>query len=153
MRRGRRTACESFGVFVNCIWKSFAGTNISSLLTTVCLRNARGRLLQLSAFWMLIYLHPVGVIYLFSACSQSPFTQFPTYGGTLPKNGLSGASLRMLLLFQKDLCPNCPVPGHLAEVTVSQAGETMQREREGAPDGKNGRNYKKAMNKWRQKKE
>lgn len=29
----------------------------------------------------------------------------------------------MLLLFQKDLCRNSPVPGHLAEVTVSQAGE------------------------------
>lgn len=36
----------------------------------------------------------------------------------------------MLLLFQKDLCRNCPVSGHLAEVTVSQAGEGMQR-REG----------------------
>lgn len=29
----------------------------------------------------------------------------------------------MLLLFQKDLWRNCPVPGHLAEVTASQAGE------------------------------
>lgn len=29
----------------------------------------------------------------------------------------------MLLLFQKDLCRNCPVPGHLAEVKVSQAEE------------------------------
>lgn len=36
----------------------------------------------------------------------------------------------MLLLFQKDLCRNCPASGHLAEVTVSQAGEGMQR-REG----------------------
>lgn len=93
------------------------------------------------------------MLFIYSLLAPKAHSPFPTYGGTLPKNGLSGASLRMLLLFQKDLCPNCPVPGHLAEVTVSQAGETMQREREGAPDGKNGRNYKKAMNKWRQKKE
>lgn len=58
----------------------------------------------------------------------------------------------LLILFQKQFCCNCPPPGHLEEVTDSQSEGNADRE-EGTVDGKNERNDKTKMNKWRLQKD